>query len=198
MNQNRIYQGDTLEYGVNVPDFLPSAGWSLKLYLRQRGVAGAPLSYTATPGPIVIDGVTWDYAFQIGQSTTAAWTAGQYAWAHKAEKSGQAHTLEGVQFQGELTVVADIASGSGTFDNRSQARKALDDLLALRATAASGGKWNVQEYRLGDRMMKFGTPVDLDNAISKLRAEVAREMRAEEIAKGLPDRRKILVRGTRA
>lgn len=194
----QIYAGDSLEFTVTVDDFLASDGWALVYQF-------APRFTTPTVAPFAINATNdGDRTHTITRTAvqTASWTSGAYNWWRWVERtvSGtyQRQVLDDLYSRGQLLVLQNPATATQGFDNRSQARKALDDLLALRASAASGGKWNVVEYRIGERMMKFGTPVDLDNAISNLRLEVSRELRAEEIAKGLPDRRKIYTRAGRA
>jgi hypothetical protein len=46
--------------------------------------------------------------------------------------------------------------------------------------------------------MKFKSPAELEAVISQLAVEVTREQRAQALAQGLPDPRKVFVRAGRA
>lgn len=192
MTPNQIVAGDTLDYLVSVPDYPPADGWTL----RQRLV---PRFSSPAQSPITLSAVTsgTDYAIQEAPSTTAAWAAGAYGWHTWVEKTGARVTLEGTQYQGELTVLPDPATLAQGADTRSQARKAYDDALAARAAFAAGGNAGVAEYQIGDRRMKFKNPAELDQLINQLARAVADEKRTEAIAKGLPDPRKVYVRAGR-
>lgn len=196
---NRIYAGDTLEFGVNVDDYPPGDGWTLKMRLVPRFTtpAQSPIDLTATSGPLLIDGETFDYVFSVTPATTAAWKPGAYGWHSWVQKAGARQVLEGTQHKGELTVRADPATLTQGIDTRSAARKAYDDAIAARAAYAASGQASVAEYTIGDRRMAFKSPADLQILIDQLAREVAREQRAEELAAGLPDRRKIYVRAGR-
>lgn len=196
---NRLYAGDTLEFGVNVADYPPSDGWTLKLRLVPRFASPtqAPIDITASSGPVTVDGETFDYAVTVTPATTAAWKAGAYGWHSWVEKAGARQVLEGTQHKGELTVLPDPATLTQGVDTRSQARKAYDDALAARAAYVASGQTGVAEYTIGDRRMSFKTPADLQALIEQLAIEVAREQRAEKLAAGLPDPRKVYVRAGR-
>lgn len=185
---NRLYAGDTLEFGVNVPSYLPADGWTLKMRYAPRFTtpAQAPIDVTATPGPVTIGGVSYDYAIQVTPTATSAWQAGAYGWHSWVEKAGARVTLEGTQFQGELTVLADPAALAAGADTRSQARKVVDDLRAWMAALAVDGASSgtaVIERRIGDRMVKFASADEAWTGIQKmlnywerrLEAEIARE-----------------------
>ena len=186
---NRLHAGDTLDFTVSVPDYPPAAGWTLKLRLVARAQGGQTATITASAEGDL-------YRLQAGPSTTANWPAGAYGWHTWVEKVGARVTLEGTQYQGELTVLPDPSAIAAGTDTRSQARKALDDALAAQA-AYVASKAVVAEYTIGERRMKFHSAGDLAALISRLRIDVAREQRAEAIAKGLADPRKVIVRAVR-
>lgn len=210
---NRIYAGDTVEFGVNVPDYLPEDDWTLKLRIAPRFTSPvqAAVTLTATDGPYEIDDESFDYAITASPSTTENWAAGQYAFAFWVEKAGARVTLEGTQYQGELTILQNVATMGATqgVDMRSQAQKALDYAQQALADAqqraatigTSTASGAVVEYRIGDRMVKYSNAQEAQQAvttllavISHLKWEVKREKRAEALAKGLPDPRKTYVR----
>ena len=157
----------------------------------------SPITLTAAPDGTV-DGTAYDYVITATPTTTAAWAAGAYGWHTYVTKSGARQVLEGTQYSGELTILPDPATIAQGADTRSPARKALDDALAARAAYAAGGNSAVAEYSIGDRRMKFKTPAELEQLIGQLKIEVARESRAQALAQGLPDPRKVFVRAGRA
>jgi hypothetical protein len=212
---NKIYAGDTLEYGVDVPDFLPADGWTLKVVLVPRFATPtqAPITLTATAGPITVDETEYDYAVQVTPATTALWVAGLYGFASYVEKSGARVTLEGTQYQGEVLVRADPTTAVQGADMRSPSKKALDDALQalydaqVRAadvgTSSSSGA--IVEYRIGDRMVKYSTAAEAAEAvgvllshIAFLRSEVGREQNAEGLSKGRVNQRRTYLRFSNA
>ena len=196
---NRIYAGDSVEFGVNVPDYLPADGWTLvqRLVPRFASPAQSPIALTAAANGTV-DGVAYDYVITATPVTTAAWVAGAYGWHTYVTKSGARQVLEGTQYSGEASVLPDPATLAQGADTRSPARKAYDDALAARAAYAASGHATVAEYQIGDRRMKFKNPAELEQIIGQLAIEVAREKRAQALAQGLPDPRKVYVRAGRA
>jgi hypothetical protein len=195
---NRLYAGDSVEFGINVADYLPADGWTLvqRLVPRFASPAQSPIALTATANGTV-DGTVYDYVITATPVTTAAWVAGAYGWHTYVTRSGARQVLEGTQYSGELTVLPDPATLAQGSDTRSSARKAYDDALAARAAMASGGNAGVAEYQIGERRMKFKNPAELEQMIGQLAIEVAREKRAQAIAQGLPDPRKVYVRAVR-
>lgn len=195
---DRIIAGDTLEFGLDAPDFRPAAGWTLKYRLVPRfsTPVQAPITLTATPNG-TIGGRTYDYVVTATPATTAAWQPGEYGWARWVEKTGARQTLDDLESNGRLTVVPDPATLAQGADMRSPARRALDDALAAyRDYMAS--KSTVAEYQIGDRRMTFRAPADFVQQIEMLRREVAREERIKRMAAGFPDPRQIYVRCGRA
>jgi len=205
MITNRLYVGDTLNFGVNVPDYPPADGWTLKMRYTPRFTAPVqtPITIVAQLGPIDVDGELYDYAIQAAPTTTADWIPGLYGWASWVEKSGARQVLQGTQFQGELTVLPDPATIAQGADTRSVAQKALDDCTAALANAAvraaNAGTSSVPvEYRIGDRMMKYDTANEAQQSLLTARNAwqliVNREYRKQCAETGLPDPRIIHTR----
>lgn len=173
MTTNRIYAGDTLEFGLNVPDYPPSAGWTL----RQRYVprfttpTQLPIDRTATAGPVLVGGVSYDYAITATPATTAGWAPGQYGWHTWVERAGVRVTLEGTQFVGELTVLPDPATATAGVDTRSQAQRALDDARAALAA------WTptYRKHQVGDRAVEFNAVSEIQALVRYWQAEVDKE-----------------------
>jgi hypothetical protein len=183
---NRLYAGDTLNFGVNVADYPPADGWTLKMRYTPRFAAPvmAPVTLVALTGPVDVDGALYDYAIQASPTVTADWVPGHYGWASWVERSGARQVLQGTQFQGELHVLPDPASIAQGTDTRSSAQQALDqcdDALAnASARSANASTSGVPvEYRIADRMMKYETATDAHAALLTLRGHWQRKVNQE-------------------
>lgn len=157
-------------------------GWALYYYLRTN---------TASEGATVTGvafGSGWELT--IAQATTAAFNAGQWYWQAEARKSGVHHTVGA----GQLTVLAGMSyTGTpGAFDGRSQAQKDLEAVQGAVRSLMAGGA--VQEYKVGMRSLKRYDLPDLLALESRLKAEVAREQKANMIANGLGNPHSVFVR----
>ena len=77
-------------------------------------------------------------------------------------------------------------------DHRTQAQKALDDLKAALATyTATQG--HIDEYEINGRRMRFRSALGIENMIGFWQKERAAEIRADAIARGMADPRKVYV-----
>ena len=191
----KLIAGDTLSFPVRAPtdvsgnEYAASDGWALTYKLIPRATGGSVITLSAAP-----DGL--DFLVQETAANTAAYTPGPYTVAAYVSKGSERYTVEpAFAF---VEILQDPSTATGGFDGRSPARKALDDALAARAAYAAGGNSAVAEYSIGDRRMKFKTPAELEQLIGQLKIEVARESRAQALAQGLPDPRKVFVRAGRA
>ena len=177
--QDRIILGDTLDYGTTVADYPASAGWTLKYRLVPR-TTGAAILLTA-----IADGD--NYLVQVTSATTATWAAGEYSWASWVVKAGEVYSLS----QGTCKLLADPRTATAPLDARTDAQTALDNVTATlqgRATSA------VLEYEIAGRRLKYTPVADLIALQSELMAQVQREQRLADSAKGYPDKRKTYVR----
>jgi hypothetical protein len=167
-----LYAGDTLEFGLDVPQYPPADGWTLKIRLVPRftSPAQSPVTLTASAN-VAIAGVAFDYGIAVQPSITADWVAGAYGWHSWVEKDGARQVLEGTQYAGEVTVLPDPATMVAGTDTRSRARKALDDALAALAA------WTptYREHTIGDRTVKFNAHADVRAAVRFWEERVARE-----------------------
>ncbi len=163
---------------------IDSSSHSLTYYLRTNASGeGATVNGVA-------DGSGW--RFTIAAATTADFAAGTwYFQAVATATSGGAKTTIG---QGQFTVTASLGySGTpGAFDGRSQAQKDLEAVQTAIRSLLSGGV--VQEYRIGQRSLKRYELADLLALETKLKADVAREQKAESIANGLGNPHSLFVR----
>lgn len=197
----KVVAGDTLSYLTDAPTgdgvtYYPGDGWTLKYRLIPR---------VATSGVIDLTASTEGTGYRIAAAAadTASWTAGYYSAAAWVEQGTEKYTVEPAFEQ--VQILADPRTVAAGFEGRSDTAKALDDartaLFNAQATAASGSGNVVQEYRIGDRMMKYAdaqtATASLVNMVQYLEREVARERRAEAIRRGLADPRKVFIRSGR-
>lgn len=177
-----IIAGDTLDFETTVADFPASDGWTLKFRLVPRAAGGTAIAITAGTGD---DGET--YRTQVGPDVTAAYVADSYSWTSWVEKAGARYSVQA----GEVRVLPDPALVTVPYDNRSHARRVLDqieDLIDGRSLA------DRDAYTIAGRSLKLMAVTDLLRWRDLYRAEVAREDAAARAAAGLPDRRTSYVR----
>lgn len=164
---------------------IDSSTHTLTYYLRTN---------TASEGATVVgvaDGSGWRTA--LPAATTANFDAGTwYFQAVAAAVSDGAKTTIG---SGQLEVLPSLSytgTNPAAFDGRSQAEKDLDAVNTAIRSLMSGGA--VQEYRIGTRSLKRYDLAELLVLQSRLKAEVAREQKANMIANGLGNPHSVFVR----
>ena len=187
--QATIAAGDTLSETVSatntpaVAAYPPSDGWTLKYRLVPR-ISGTAISITATTSGE-------DYVVTVAPATTATWGAGDYGWFRWVEKTGYRHEID----SGQVTIISNPATVAVGTDTRSQAQKAVDDLLAAKATfTATNG--NVKRYVIGNREMEFKTASEIDEQYNFWQARLTREKAQIAVALGYADPRRIYIRAT--
>ena len=183
-----LVAGDTLSFFTSAPTgadvvYSPADGWTLKYRLIPRSSTAAVIDLTAsTEGS--------GYRIAAIAADTASWTAGYYTAAAWVEKGAEKYTVEPLWDQ--VRVKDNPRTVAAGFDGRTQAQKALDDLNAALATyTASQG--NVSEYEINGRRMKFRATVEITELITYWQAMRAGEIRADAIARGMADPRKVYV-----
>jgi hypothetical protein len=86
---------------------------------------------------------------------------------------------------------------AGAFDDRSQAQKDLEAVEeAIRALTTGAQEYQIGSLGNGGRKVVRADLAELIKWRDRLKAEVAREKRAEMIAQGLGDPRRLYVRFT--
>lgn len=183
-----------MEFGVNVPEYPPADGWTLKYRLVPRFSTPTqdPITLTAATGATV-GGVAYDYVITETPTNTAQWKAGAYGWSRWVEKSGARQTLNDLDSRGQLTIRQDPTTAVQGFDNRTQAQTAVDDLKSALATfRASGGV--VKSYTIGERSIEFSDETDILKRLSFWQSELSRETAAEKMRAGLKNPRNVYVR----
>ena len=176
-----IYSGDTVKFNIPAtPDYSSSASW-VATFVLKHNTGNDNISVTG----VADGGGGWNF------TVTAAQTTGLHVQDHwyqlSVTKSGERYTLA----QGEIRVLANIPAAGNTYDGRSQAQQDLDAVQTAIRSIISG---QAKQYSIGSRSF---TKLDLSDLIaleSKLKADVAREKRAERIAKGLDSGRAVYVR----
>lgn len=176
-----LYQSDAISWVEPAPD----GTTALTVWMR-AATAGAGVEALAT---LTDDG----WRVTLSTATTAAMAAGEWTTQVVATVDGAPCTTR----RGSLTVRKSLAfSGTaGAFDDRSQAQQDLEAVEeAIRALIGGAVEYQIGSLGNGGRKVRR---VDLPDLIAwrdRLKAEVAREKRAEAIAQGLGDPRRLYVR----
>ena len=184
--QAKLIAGDSLKFDSTVPDYPASDGYTLTYRLVRRDGAAGPIQITAAANG---DG----YTVNVLPATTATWTVGKYTWAAYVTKTGERFTVE----SGEVEILPDPAVSGAPLDMRSQARKALDDLKAARATwVATGGR--VKRYSIAGRDIEYKDAAEIDMEIAYWTKQVGEEQTAADLEAGRRPKNRILTRFVRA
>ena len=176
-----LYQGDLtswIELRVH-PDATAVTVWL-------RAAAGAGVEAAATDTD---DG----WKVELSAATTAAMAAGDWDLQIVSTVSGAPLTTG----RGSLTVRRSLAfTGTpGAFDDRSQAQKDLEAAEeAIRALVGGAVEYQIGTLSNGGRRVRRADLPALIAWRDRLKSEVAREKRAEMIAQGLGDPRRLYVR----
>jgi hypothetical protein len=125
----------------------PASTWTLKYWMKQLAASGSHIEIVAAA-----DGS--NFAVNVAAATTAAYTAGKYAWA--AEVSGGSSEIYEVD-RGVIIVLARFDQAS-SLDFRTHARKMLDAIESLLENKATA---DVLEYSIGSRQLKKMAPEEL-------------------------------------
>jgi hypothetical protein len=170
-----LIAGDTARWLKALPEHLPVDGWQLVYTLIN---AAGRITFNALD-----EGGA--HLVSIPPSVTAGWAAGDYAWRAQATRGDDAYTVA----SGSLTVQP--AFSAATLDARSHARKALAN---IEAYLENPNNLSSSMYEIaGRKLQRFGIS-ELLALRDRYRAEVAREDAAAQVGRGLPDRRRVMVR----
>lgn len=170
-----LLAGDTATWLRSLPDYPASDGWALA-YVLINATDKIEISSTASGASHLVNE---------SASVTTDWVAGSYAWRAQASKAGQVFTVA----TGRIVVQADFAAD--TLDTRSHARKTLDAVQAYLENPAHLG---AASYEIAGRKLQRLSIPDLLVLRDRYQFEVAREEAAALVARGLPDKRRVLVR----
>ena len=178
----QLYQGDAIDWiELRVhPD-----ATAVRVWLR-AAAAGAGVEAVATDTD---DG----WKVELSAATTATMAAGSWELQIVSTVDGAPLTTG----RGSLTVRKGLAfSGSpDAFDDRSQAQKDLEAIEeAIRALVSGAQEYQIGSLGNGGRKVRRADLAQLIAWRDRLKAEVTREKRAEMIAQGLGDPRRLYVR----
>jgi hypothetical protein len=162
--------GDSASWTASLPDYLPSAGWTLKY--RLLPLVGVAQDITATPAGD-------SYAVAVTPTESAAWAAGSATLVKIVEKGAQKITLLVlvVQILPDLSVAA-------SHDGRTANEKGLADAEAALAAYVAAGQMHVEGYEIAGRSMKFRTVQDIKDLINHYRAAVAKDNAVKSLLAG--------------
>lgn len=160
-----------------------TADYSLTYVARLNGTGSTTFTLTSTE-------TATEYLIEIPSATTAAYTAGTYAWVLYITRSSDSQRVE--VSRGTWEVTADRATS--TADPRSFAQKALD---AIEAYLADSNNVQAASYQINGRSLSRWSRTDLYKERDKLKAEVLREQNAEKLRRGIGVNSKISVRFSR-
>ena len=161
---------------------IDSSSWSLKYYLRTNTASEGHISTGSAFGQ------GWE--FTISATDSAGFAAGSWFFQAIAEKGSEKITLGAGRFT--VSAALEYSGTPGAFDGRSQAKKDLEAVQAAIRTLIAGGA--VQEYKIGNRNLKRYDLGDLMQLEAQLKAEVARQGKADAIANGLGNPNNMFVR----
>lgn len=176
MLQGAYTAGDSFAATFVGGDYPAGEGWAGTLKLIPRDSAGAPILITCSA-----DGD--NHLAEAGSTTTASWGAGPYSWVFWVTLGATVHTVA----QGQTELRPDPRNLVGGADLRTPTEVALDNArAALR-------EWSPlkKRFQIGARTIEFNTHAEIVAHISRLETDLQREQAA---ARGLPVRRKIMVR----
>lgn len=185
---DELIAGDTLDFLDSVPEYPPADGWTLKYRL-------VPRFATPTQAPIALSATTSgsDYRVQEAAGITATWVPGAYNWSRWVEKAGPIRQSLG---EGQLQVRTDPAAAVQGYDGRSQAAKAVGDIMAAMATfTASNG--SIKSYTIGSRQVTYRDKAEMLTDLDFWRRQLVAEQDTAKIAAGLPNPRSVGIRFNR-
>jgi hypothetical protein len=164
----------------------PEGTTAIMAYLRTNAASGATL---AASGPV---GGVW--TFTLPSATSAQLTPGDWRLQEVAIVNGSPVTVNNASFA--ITPSLAYTGSPAAIDLRSQAEKDLADVEAAIRSLTTGA----QEYWIGSggngRKVRRADLAELIKWRDRLKAQVAAEKRAEDIANGLGDGRRLYVRFT--
>lgn len=172
-----VRAGDTLSWRKSLGEYPASSSWVLT-YTLINSLAKITIAASA-------DGD--DHLVIVPAATSANYTAGRYSWVSHVTKAAERHTIA----TGVMEVLPNLAAAT-TYDNRTPARQALDDVEAALRTY--GTKAWMETYTVGGRSQKFRSIDEFMAFRDRLKAEVAREEALQQLQEGLAPKNQLYVR----
>lgn len=163
-----LIAGDSIDWTINHPDYLATAGWvlSYKLLSPSHNIN----INSAADGD--------SHVVTLDSTTTAAYNAGFYTWHKLFTNGAQRKTVQ----VGNITIKPNIADLTAQ-DGRSHAKKMLDAIEALLEGSATTGDLHVLQVAGVNRSMQqdTGKLIQLRNQYT---IELARENQAAGMGTG--------------
>jgi hypothetical protein len=162
-----IVRGDTVTWKRSLSEY-PAPTWVLRYEFR------GPASFA-----IIASADGTDHLVAVAKASTANWNEGLYAWQSIVDNGVTRKTI----WTGRLEILKDLAQPQAVFDPRTHAEIMIDHLQTelqrtetLMHEAHSIGARQVQRRRL----------TELRQLLLSYRADRARELRKDRVARGLP------------
>ena len=159
----------------------PSSAYSLS-YIARREITGEKIAISTT-------GSTEAYTVSVSSSTTDNYEAGRYHWVAYITRTSDSARIE--VDKGVFEVAPNRSTSSA--DPRSFAQIALDNIETYLKDPTNLA---AASYSIAGRSLSRWNRADLLTERERLKGEVTRERRAEQIAKGLGTNATIRVRFT--
>jgi hypothetical protein len=177
-----LFAGDSISWVEPPTDDRGSDQWSSVLWLRFNQ-ANEALTVSGSP-------VAEGWRFTISAQTSGAMDFGTWYWQRRIARELESVTVG----TGTVSVERSLAytGSAAAFDGRSQARQDLEAVQAAIRAIVRGGA--VSEYTIGTRRLKKMTLAELVMLEDRLKRDVSKEDRAQKIANGLGDPRKLSIR----
>jgi hypothetical protein len=169
-----LLAGDTAKWLITLADYSAADGWVLSYTLAN---ATTRINFAATASGS-------DFLVNVAAATTTNWAAGTYSWRSQVSKAGEVFTVA----TGTITVQPSFGAA---VDARSHARKTLD---AVEAYLENANNLTAASYQIAGRQLSRLSIPDLLALRSRYLTEVGREDAAAAVGRGLPDKRRVLVR----
>jgi hypothetical protein len=169
-----LLAGDTAKWLITLADYSAADGWALTYALVS---ATNRITFSASASGT-------DFLVNVAATTTTTWAAGTYSWRSQVTKAGEIYTVA----TGTITVQPSFGAAT---DARSHARKTLD---AVQTYLEDANNLNASRYMIAGRELWRISITELLVLRSRYQMEVAREEAATSVGRGLPDKRRVLVR----
>lgn len=148
-----IVAGDTAKWQLSLSDY-PAPTWVVSYALVVNGIR---IAFTALASGT-------DHLIEIAKATTATWKAGLYSYQAYATSSTERVIIE----TGSIRIATDFAQATTGYDDRSWAKRCLDNVEAVIEGRASQAQL---EYTIAGRQLKFITPKELFDMRDRFRLE---------------------------
>lgn len=157
-----VVAGDTVEFTISEPDYLPGDGWALSYHILNASEDLGQIDAT--------DNGDGSHLVTITAATTAAWEAGHYSYRGFVTKAGVRKTVR----EGSFDVEPNFATVD-TAEGRTFSKRMLD---AIRALLEGKATKDQKSYQYRDRAL---SRYDWDE-LERLEARFASRVRQEESA----------------